>query len=363
MKKWLKWIKWTLEIVIGVGLLVWAVQLVRTTEPTRAGAGKGAKSAPTVFVEKVGAIPMDDTLVRIGTPVARESVVVTARVSDKVTKINFEDGQTVKQGDVLIELDNSHEVVALRVAELSIAEHEREQERLARLLKGDAVAQKELDDRETRLEMARAEKTRIEVDLADHVIRAPFGGVLGLRLVSLGDLVSPGTEIATLDDIAQVYIDFSVPEKYMAKLSPGQPFTATSEPFPGVTFEGTIRMIESRVNEQTRSVQVRGVMDNPDFRIRPGMFLKVLLSTGVAEATVVPEAALVSIGEKQFLFTLPEGGDKVARVEVKLGRRMGRWAEITSGVERGTLIVTEGISKITAGDQVIVGTRQEKEEL
>jgi len=353
----MKWVKWISEIVLGVGLLVWAGLLVWQTEPTRAKAGEEVRLPPTVYVDKVGAIPVDDTLVRIGTAVARESVVITARVSDKVTRVNFEDGQTVGQGDVLVELDNAQELVAMRLAGLAIAEHEREQVRLARLLKEDAVAQKDLDDRETRLEMARADQARIEVDLANRVIRAPFSGVLGLRLVSLGDLVTPGTKITSLDDIDQVYVDFAAPEKYAAKLSPGQSFTAVNDAYPGVTFEGAIRMIEPRVNGVTRSVQVRGVMDNPGHRIKPGMFLRVLISTGKAEATVVPESALVSIGEKQYLFTLAEATNRVVRVEVKIGRRFNRWAEITSGIEQGATIVTEGIGKITSGLLVTVGER------
>jgi len=116
-------------------------------------------------------------------------------------------------------------------------------------------------------------------------------------------------------------------------------------------------MVEPQVNALTRSVQVRGVVDNAGHRIKPGMLLNVSLSTGVAEVTVVPEAALVSLGEKQFLFTVPEGSDKVARAEVKLGRRVGRWAEVTEGVARGVRIVTEGISVVSDGQRVVVGER------
>ena len=355
----MKWVKWILEIALGVGLLAWAVWLIVKTEPTRAGTGKKERPLPVVYAEEVTSIRLDDSLVCLGTAVARESVVVTAQVSEKVVKINFEDGQTVRQGDVLIELDNARERAAMEVAELAIAEHEREQERLARLVKGNAVAQRDLDDRETRLAVARAEKLRVEAELAYRVLKAPFAGVLGLRLVSLGDLVSPGTKITTLDDVDQMYIDFPAPEKYTAKLSPGQPFTAVNAAYPGVAFEGTIKMIEPRVNEQTRSVQVRGVIDNPDRRIKPGMLLNVSLSTSVEEVTVVPESALVSLGERQYLFAFPEKSDSVtntvAKVEVKIGRRVNRWAEITAGIERGAVIVTDGIGKVTAGQKVVVG--------
>ena len=356
----MKWVKWIFEILLGVGLLLWAVSLIMKPPPTRTDSAKKERPAPVVYVEKVSSIPLDDSLVCLGTAVARESVVVTAQVSEKVVKVNFEDGQPVRLGDVLVELDNTRELAAMQVAELAIAEHQREQERLARLLKGDAVAQKELDDRETRLAMAKADRVRAETELAYRVIKAPFSGALGLRLVSLGDLVAPGTRITTLDDIEQVYIDFPAPEKYLAKLSVGQPFKAVNAAYPGVTFEGVIKMIEPRVDTHTRSVQVRGVIDNADHRIKPGMLLSVSLSTSVEDVMVVPEKALVSLGERQYLFVLPEGSDKVTRVEIKVGRRVGRWAEVTSGIEKGTVFVSDGIGKITEGLPVSVGVPPER---
>ena len=355
----MKWVKWILEILLGAGLLVWAVLLIVRTEPTRTSSAT-EKPLQVVYVEKVSFVPLADTLIRQGTASAQESVDITAQVSEKVVRINFDDGQPVRLGDVLVELDNTRELAAMQVAELAVAEHQREQERLTRLLKGDAIAQKDLDDRETRLAMARADKLRAEADLAYRVIKAPFAGVLGRRLVSLGDLVSPGMLITTLDDVDQVYIDFSAPEKYTAKLSPGLTFTAGNDAYPGETFEGTIKMIEPRVNVLSRSAQVRGTLKNPDHRIRPGMLLNVSLSMGVEEVTVVPEMALVSLGERQYLFVLPEGSDRVTKVEVKIGRRVGRWAEVTSGIERGAVIVTDGISKITEGQQVKVEARPER---
>jgi membrane fusion protein (multidrug efflux system) len=334
--------------------------LIFHTEATRTNTGKKERPPPVVYTEKVSSMEMDDALVCIGTPVSRESVVITAQVSEKVTRVNFEDGQSVKQGDVLIELDNAQELAAMQVAELSIAEHEREQARLVMLVKTGAVAQRDLDDRETRLAMARAAKLRAEAELAYRVIKAPFAGDLGLRLVSLGDLVAPGTRITTLDDLEVIYVDFPAPEKYAAKLSPGQPFKVTNEAYPGVTFEGKIKLVEPRVNTQSRSVQVRGVMDNADRRIKPGMYLKVSLTTSVEEVLVVPEAALVSLGEKQYLFVIPEGSDRVVKTEVRVGRRVNRWAELTGGAGRGTVFVTDGIGKVTDGQQVTVEARPGK---
>jgi membrane fusion protein, multidrug efflux system len=151
----MKWIKWILEIVIGVGLLVWSVRLVMTTEPTRIATKKRDGTAPLVVVKPVEKMKIEDTLVCLGTVAARESVDISAQVTEKITALHFDHGQRVKKGDLLVELQSAQEQAAISVTELAIAEHQREEERLAWLLKQDAIPQKELDDRQTRLDMLR----------------------------------------------------------------------------------------------------------------------------------------------------------------------------------------------------------------
>jgi membrane fusion protein (multidrug efflux system) len=354
----MKWIKWILEIVIGVGLLVWSVRLVITTEPTRAGTKKKAGQVVNVVVQSLKKMKIEDSLICLGTVVARESVEISAQVTEKITAIHFDHGQHVKKGDLLVELQSAQEQAAISVTELAIAEHQREEERLAWLLKEDAIPQKELDDRRTRLAIAKAEKVKAEADCADRKIVAPFSGVVGLRLVSLGDLVSPGTKITTLDDIEQVYVDYPVPEKYTAKLKEGMPFKAVNIAYEGVEFQGTIRMVDPRVQAQTRSAQVRGVIDNKEQRLRPGMLMTVKLNMGVEECQSLPEEALTSLGEKHYVFVYVAEQKKVFRKEVMVGRRTEGRVEVVSGLDAHAVVVTEGVAKIADGQQVTVEERK-----
>lgn len=354
----MKWVKWILELVVGVGLLVWSVRLVITTEPTRISSKKRNGQAPIVGVAPVQTLKIEDKLLCLGTVVARESVDISAQVTEKITALHFDHGQHVKKGDLLVELRDTQERAAIKLAELAIAEHQREEKRLAWLLKEDAIPQKELDDRRTRLAMAKAEKEKTEADRADRQLFAPFSGVVGLRLVSLGDLVTPGTKITTLDDIEQVYVDFPVPEKYTAKLKAGMAFKASNVAYKGVEFEGTIRLVEPRVNTQTRSAQVRGVMDNADSRLRPGMLMTVTLNMGVEACLSVPEEALTSLGERQYVFLYSPEQQKVFRTAITIGRRAEGRVEVLSGLEIQARIVTEGVAKISDGQQVVAEERK-----
>jgi len=349
-----KWIKIALELIIGGAILFWGVRLVMTVEPTRISTSKKQTGPVKVVVEEIKSAKLDDALVCLGTVTARESVDITAQVTEKVTSVGFQDGDSVKKGDVLVMLENDTEKVAVELADLSIAEHAREQERLAWLLKEDAIAQKDLDDRETRLKMAKAERAKAQTDLADRIITAPFDGILGLRLVSVGDLVTPGTRITTLDDIEQIYVDFQVPEKYAARLSVGLPFKASNVAYPEASFEGRIRAVDVRISSQTRSVQVRGMIENKDHRLKPGMLLTVQLDIGKSEALVVPESSILSLGEKQYVYVLGSDRKKVRQIEIKIGRRSGRLAEATEGLSAGMFVVTDGSSKVTDNQAVTV---------
>jgi membrane fusion protein (multidrug efflux system) len=354
----MKWIKWILEIVIGVGLLVWSVRLVLTTEPTRAGTKKKDGQVVNVVVQSAKTMKIEDALVCLGTVAARESVDISAQVTEKIIAIHFDHGQHVKKGDLLVELQSAQERAALSVAELSIAEHQREEKRLAWLLKENAIPQRDLDDRQTRLAIAKAEKAKAEADCADRKIIAPFSGIVGLRLVSLGDLVSPGTKITTLEDIEQVYVDYPVPEKYTAKLKEGMSFKASNIAYPGVEFHGTIRMVDPQVQSQTRSAQIRGVIDNKEQRLRPGMLMTVKLNMSIEECQSVLEESLTSLGEKQYVFVYSPAQKKVFRKEVTIGRRVGGRVEVVSGLDTRALVVTEGVVKISDGQKVVAEERK-----
>jgi membrane fusion protein (multidrug efflux system) len=183
------------------------------------------------------------------------------------------------------------------------------------------------------------------------VISAPFDGVLGLRQVSPGSLVTPGTVIATLDDISRIRVDFSVPERYLALLSAGQPVLASSDAWPGEQFRGSITSVGSRIDPVTRALAARAEFDNADRKLRAGMLLDIEVQRAARNALQVPELALQQVGQQAFLFRVGPD-DKVEQVPVRIGARRPGWVEILEGVKSGDRVVVEGIVKLKPGARI-----------
>ncbi|MEL7029274.1 MAG: efflux RND transporter periplasmic adaptor subunit, partial [Pseudomonadota bacterium] len=206
----------------------------------------------------------------------------------------------------------------------------------------------------------------------DRLVRAPFPGVVGLRLVSPGALVRPGDEIATLDDVSSVKLDFSVPETLLSNLSQGIAVRAVSEAFPDEAFEGVVEFIDSRVDPVTRSIVVRSVLQNEDGKLRPGMLMTVRLIKDAREAPAAPELAVVAQGEDMFVFVLREasaageaadGPPQVEMRRVELGQRRAGFIEVVSGLAEGERIVVEGVHRLRDGQAVrFAGGRNEGED-
>jgi membrane fusion protein (multidrug efflux system) len=183
------------------------------------------------------------------------------------------------------------------------------------------------------------------------VITAPFDGVLGFRQVSPGTLVTPGTMIATLDDVSTIKLDFSVPETYLANVAPGLAVSARSAAYPDTEFEGTVASVDSRVDPVTRAVIVRATLPNPGAKLRPGMLLSVQLRKPARDALVLPEIALVQTGERASVFRV-KADNSVEQVDVVTGARRRGEVEIVEGLAAGERIVVEGTVKLRPGAKV-----------
>ncbi|MEX0619810.1 MAG: efflux RND transporter periplasmic adaptor subunit [Pseudohongiellaceae bacterium] len=317
------------------------------------GGGAGRSMETVVRVEPVRRQLIADQVESIGTTVANESVNLTAKVSETVSKVLFEDGAYVEEGDILVELTNSAEATRLAEAQAGVTDTKRQYERLQDLVARNLVASVDLDQAGTALEQAQARLDGILVSMDDRLIRAPFSGILGFRNVSEGSLLSPGTVISTLDDISIIKLDFTVPEIYLADVQPGQTVHAKSIVYKDHEFEGLIRVVGSRIDPVTRSVSVRAHIDNPDGTLRPGMLLTVALALNEHESTVVPEMAVVANQGQQHVFVVDEE-NYAHQVEVELGRRRPGLVEILSGVVPGQRVVTEGIAQVRPDQKVRV---------
>ncbi len=325
------------------------------------GAGCGKQEAParSFGVQQAALVTAtlaqnaqwQDEIQALGTAQANESVTLTAKVTETVTRINFQDGDFVEAGAVLVDLSGRAEVAQLEAAQATFVESSKQYERLAELVKQGTIPRSQLDTQLSVRDAARARANAIRAALADRIISAPFSGVLGFRRVSPGALVTPGSVITTLDDISTIKLDFTVPESYLGQLAAGQTIRATSASFPEQIFEGKVSAIGSRVDPLTRAVPVRAEVPNPDARLHPGMLLSVRLLQAPRETLVVPEIAVVQVGTQAHVFRIDEN-DVVHQVTVVLGARRRGEVEVQSGLTAGDRIVVDGTVKLRDGSKV-----------
>lgn len=309
--------------------------------------GPGARPTP-VTTAVVQSRPFAETVNAVGTVEAREHITVTAKVSEVVERVHFESGQEVARGAPLVTLSGQQQQAALAEAQAQASEAQRMLARNRQLAEQQLIARSQLDTQQAAHESASARVAQIRAQLADRVVRAPFSGVLGIRQVSPGALVTPGTAIATLDDIARVYVDFPLPEAHLSRLQSGMRLRGSSTAWPGRSFEGVVSTVESRIDPASRAVNVRADFPNPERLLRPGMLINVELFQAERQALLVPEISVVQVGRETFVWTV-DGEDKVAQQMVAIGARVDGMAEVTEGLSGGERIVVDGTGKLRPG--------------
>lgn len=299
-----------------------------------------------------------DRLEAIGTINANESVNVTAKTQGIIRSIDFEDGQTFKQGEQIAAIDAGEQDAALNVELANLEQQRKEVARTQSLVKDNFVSQSRVDEQAAQLKKAEATVAAARVRSGDRRIVAPFSGIVGTRRISLGALVSPGTVITTLDDISEVKLDFAIPETFLSSLKPGLQIEAGASAYAGEKFKGKVVSVDSRVDPVTRSVSVRAMIPNPDLKLRPGMLMVVDLIKDERQAIMVPEIAVTPEGNQQYVFTV--GPDSVVkRIAVVIGRRTAGYVEITEGLKEGEIVITEGLQDLRPGSKVALTNANE----
>lgn len=292
-----------------------------------------------VIVFNVQLRKYEELLESIGTAQANESVNLSPSVTETISKINFNEGDFVQKEYVLVELTSDEEKATLDEAK-------KQYERVENLTQNAAATL-------TRRDQQLLSKQVAEARLADRIIKAPFSGVLGLRKVSEGALVTPGMIITTLDDLSVIKLDFAVPETHLESVSPKKKIVATSVAFVGKTFEGTVYVVDTRVDPVTRTVDARALIPNPDRLLKPGILLDVKLVIDEGEAIIIPEEALTLAKEGSYVFVVKEDNTLTKRTVVT-GRRFAGTVEVKSGIQVGEKIVMEGNPRLYEGQKVEV---------
>ena len=322
-------------VAVAFAAMAAAVGLRALTGEDEAAGGWGGRETP-VAVYTVEAHEFADVVEALGTARANESVTITAKVSDVIARLEFDSGEQVEAGEILVELADAEEAAGLSEARATLRETTRDVERIRDLTDRGVAPRSRLDEAIAAQERARARVTAIEARVADRIIRAPFSGVVGLRNVSEGELVRPGDVIARLDDASVIKLDFTVPERFLSVIEPGQTVRATSDAWSETVFEGEVAQIDSRVDEATRAVTVRALIDNAEGRLRPGMLMTVDLRRAERERPAVPGAAIVRLDEAAYVFAVEEGdrGTRAVRRDVELGLRTAGMVEVVASEER-----------------------------
>jgi membrane fusion protein (multidrug efflux system) len=343
-----------ISITVAVICAAWAIYA--TQHKPAAGAGGPPAGAPrnsgpaSVTLAAVRSERVSQKLEALGNARANESVDISTKISNIVTAVTFKDGERVKRGQVLVQLDDAQARADVAAAQAAVTESESIYNRSRELLNTQALSKSSFDQLEATLKANRARLGAASARLEDTVIRAPFSGRVGLRRVSVGTLISPGDVITTLDDTSVIKLDFSVPENFLASLREGLSIRATAPAYPGRSFTGSVSSIDSRVDLTTRSVTVRALLANLDGALKPGMFLNVLLANDEREALVIPEEALTPEAERQYVFVVTEG--KVSRREVRIGGRRPGSVEVVAGLSAGERVIVEGTQKVRDGASV-----------
>lgn len=307
-----------------------------------------------VIVQAASKMNLSTIIEALGTLRANESITLTSNETKKITRINFDDGQRVQKGQVLVEMTSREESALLAEAQFNTDEAKKQLDRVALLAKRGAASESLLDQRVREYEAARARYNATESRLKDLILLAPFSGVMGLREVSVGALVSPGSVITTLNDDTKMKLDFTVPAIYLRNLSTGLAIVAKSRDLGGKEFNGKVVSIDNQIDPVTRSIRVRALLDNPQHELRQGMLMLVDLQAAARDAVVISEAALVPLGSNNFVFVVNKKGAEsiVERRQITIGERLEGAVEVLKGLSVGDQLVTHGLQKIRPGQKV-----------
>ena len=318
-------------------------------------AAKAAMMALSVKAVPAQAVTLSNEISAVGTLVANESVMIRPEVAGRVAVIHFAEGQPVAAGARLVSLDAAEVGAQLEASRADERLALQRSERSTELFKKNFISQQALDDAREAWRKTTARRQEDEARMAKTELRAPFAGIVGLRQVSAGAYLRAGDDIARLDKIDVMKLDFRIPETYLGKITRDQPVRVRVDAYADEAFQGRVYAVETSVDEKTRTVMLRARVPNAGARLKPGMFVRVGLQLDSrAGAVVVPEQAINPRGNKYLLFKVVDGMADL--VEVKLGARRPGEVEITQGVAAGDMVITENQPMLQPGMAVKIVT-------
>lgn len=319
--------------------------------PGASGNAASKREAPLVAVATVSTTRFVEKIDAVGTAVANEQVTLAAPVTERIVKLNFDDGAFIQKGQVVAVLATATENAQLAEAGARAREAQQQLDRLNQLKARGFATNSAVDSQVALSAQARAQAAEARASIGDRVIRAPFSGWVSLRNISAGAVVTAGTEIAQISDISRIKLDFAVPETMLSRIAPGQVIFAIAAAWPDQPFHGVIATINPVLDPQTRSATIRAILPNGDRRLRPGMLLTVTIEAQSRTSAAVPELAVVGEGDQSYVYVID--GENAKRIKVTTGMRQAGLVEILSGLQPGQRVVTEGVVKLGGDSQKV----------
>ena len=301
----------------------------------------------------------------IGTIAAVQGVTVSADLPGIVERITFESGRAVEAGDVLVVLDTRQERAQLQAVEAQRDLARVDFGRMQGLLNERVVSRAEYDRATADQRQSEARVAEIVAILERKQIRAPFSGIVGIRQVDLGQYLSAGDPVVSLQSLHPIYVNFGVPQQAIGQMTLGREVRMTSGDLGGATFTGRVTALDSVVDETTRNVQVQATLPNPEGKLRPGMFVQTEVVVGANRSVIALPASAVSYapyGDSMFIVTDLKGPDGqpyrgVRQQFVKVDGARGDQVAVVSGVQPGDEVVTSGVFKLRNGAAVQVNNK------
>lgn len=298
----------------------------------------------------------------VGVLESQNGVDVSAAVPGLIKEIDFQPGQTVKRGDLLVRLDADVELGDLHSAQADLEVARTAALRSRALARSNTVSEAALERAEGDLKMREARVAALAAQIGKKSIAAPFDGALGVRKVDLGQYLQPGQPVVNLQDLSAMLANFSLSQKELARLSVGHPIRVTTDAYGDRIFEGVVSTIEPAVDAATGMVMVQGRIPNPDGALRPGMFARIeLVVPGEREIVAVPQTAISYNLHGDTAFIIKAGRDdsgnevlEATRIVVELGARRNGMVAVTKGVAAGDMVVTSGQLKLQQGSRVTI---------
>lgn len=315
------------------------------------GPPKDAPVPAELVTVEVG--PLQETLDAIGSLEADESVDLKPEVEGEITSIQMTEGSAVKRGDPILQIDESKQAAAVAEAQADYNYAKQTMQRSDTLLQDGTISQQEHDQTDAAYQRAIATLNLARTKMREYTLTAPFDGILGQRSVSIGQYVSPQNTLVSIYAMDRMKLNFSVPERYSARVLPGQTLRLSVSSFPDETFSGEIYLIEPQVDVSTRTVRVRALVPNADHRLKPGMFANLTLTVGTKEkAITIPEDCLFPHDGGFAVYRATAGVAEL--VPVKVGHRGPGKIEILQGLKPGDQVARSGNLRLAPGKKLIL---------